>query len=141
MPLEARDRYGQTPLHIACSAGTEPAMALHLIEAGANIHVPDYLGGWNPLHAAARGGDAITTEALCNRNADVNATARDGSTALHRACAWCNTSVVETLLKNGANRQILNKSGRTALQGLGSGRSMGTEAKNVIVQCFKTNYE
>merc|ERR1712224_1161630 len=90
MPLESRDRYGQTPLHIACSAGTEPAMALHLIECGVDITKADYLGGSTPLHAAARGGDAITAEALCHRGVDVNATADDGSTALHRACAWCN---------------------------------------------------
>jgi len=141
MSLDMRDRYGQTPLHVACAVGTEPAVALHLIEAGVNIHRTDFLGGWTPLHAAARGGDAITAEALCSRGVDLNAIADDGSTALHRACAWCHTAVVELLLKAGANRQIMNKEGRTALQELGSGRELGTEAKNAIFNTFQKNYD
>jgi len=139
LPVDTRDRYGQTPLQIACSAGTEPAMALHLLESGASIHTKDYIGGWTPLHAAARGGDNVSAEAMLNRNADMNATADDGSTALHRACAWCNTAVVETLLKAGADRQMMTKDGRTALQQLGTGRSMGTEAKNAIFKSFQRN--
>merc|ERR1711977_282174 len=126
MSVNMRDRYGQMPLHTACSAGTQPAMVLQLLDLDADTGAKDYLGGWTPLHAASRGGDAIAAEALCSRNVDLDALAQDGSTALHRACAWCNTAVVETLLKAGADRTIRNKAGRTALQELCSGRTMGT---------------
>lgn len=140
MSIEMRDRYGQTPLHVACAAGTQPATALHLLEKGADAHLRDYLGGWTPLHAAARGGDAVTAEALCKAGVDVDAVADDGNTPLHRACAWCRPAVVEVLLQAGANRTMMNKAGRTALQDVGAGRSVGTEEKNAIVRSFHQNY-
>ncbi len=55
------------PLHVSCAAGTQPAMVLHLLDLDADVSAKDYLGGWTPLHAAARGGDMIAAEALCTR--------------------------------------------------------------------------
>lgn len=71
---------------------------------------------------------------------DIDAIADDGNTALHRACAWRRPAVVEVLLQAGANRTAMNKAGRTALQDVGTGRSVGTEEKNAIVRGFHQNY-
>lgn len=64
-------RYGQTALHVACATGARStAVALMLIEActdNSKLEMKDFYGGKTPLHAAARGGNAAVTKALCDR--------------------------------------------------------------------------
>ena len=82
----------------------------------------------------------MTVTALVEKKVDVDSQADDGSTPLHRACAWGNSAVVDVLLGAGASRQIKNKAGMVAMQEIGMGRDVGTDAKEAIVKSFHSNF-
>jgi len=65
---------------------------------------------------AARGGDAAALRALLGRKADVNATAADGTTALHWAARRDDVAMVEALLRAGAKVGATTRLGVTPLQ-------------------------
>ncbi|HZJ32435.1 MAG TPA: ankyrin repeat domain-containing protein [Vicinamibacterales bacterium] len=64
----------------------------------------------------ARGGDAAALRALLGRKADVNATAADGTTALHWAARRDDVAMVEALLRAGAKVGATTRLGVTPLQ-------------------------
>src|SRR5579864_1519081 len=55
------------------------------------------------LAEAVKNRDAVATEALLKRHADVNVSTADGSTALHWAAHWDDLATVERLILAGAN--------------------------------------
>jgi len=65
---------------------------------------------------AARDGDRALAVALIERQADVNATEPDGTTALHWAAFNRDTDLVERLLRAGANPNAANDYGATPLR-------------------------
>lgn len=95
---------------------------------------------------------------MTHRGVDINATADDGGTALHVACAWGCHEVVKQLLEvraesanarrfeqlcwmqAGADRFILNKESHSALQEVCRGTKTTTESKNMIQDAFKNVY-
>ena len=54
--VEARDKYGMTPLHMAALQNKNPAVVFALIEAGAKVNARGP-GGFAPLHRAAMGNE------------------------------------------------------------------------------------
>ena len=83
--LEARDRFGNVPLHYA--AEISPSLTSALIEAGASLEVKSP-GGYTPLHYAAGYGSyegKFTVPLLLRAGAAVNVKDRDGATPLHLA--------------------------------------------------------
>lgn len=53
---------------------------------------------------------------MIDTGADMKITNNGGSTPLHIAALLCRTEIVDALLNNGADKNVLNKAGRTALE-------------------------
>ena len=67
------------PLHSA-AAGNHTALALRLMEAGADVNAAQH-GGFTPLMSAAQNGNAELVQALLAAGADSSATTEDGRSA------------------------------------------------------------
>jgi ankyrin repeat protein len=84
-----------TPLHAAV-AGGHVDVSLLLIEAGADVNVPD-AGGHTPFHIAAEGGYLPVARALLARGADAHAVDAEDRTPLARAVARGHTEIVDLI--------------------------------------------
>ncbi|NQU44885.1 ankyrin repeat domain-containing protein [bacterium] len=109
MTLErhGRRKGGRTPADYA-------ALALLLIDNGADVNVVDIDGGSNgPLHYAtfSKG----VTESLIEHGANVNAKNSQGDTPLHDAIRVGYMDVIPILLNHGADPMIPNNNGKTPL--------------------------
>src|SRR6266545_7898708 len=110
----ATNRYGVTPLSLACQNGSM-AMVELLLAQGADPNTA-LRGGETVLMTAARTGKVGPVKALLSRDAKVEAKERRGQTALMWAAADGHAAVVELLLKAGADfRSALPDSGFTPL--------------------------
>lgn len=110
----AENRYGVTPLSLACINGSA-AMVTLLLDAGADANAT-LRGGETALMTAARTGKLAVVQALLARGANVNATLpQGGQTALMWAAAEGHTAVVEALLAAGADFRTTLESGFTPL--------------------------
>ncbi len=110
----AANRYGVTPLSLACT-NANGAMVDLLLKAGAdpNAALP---GGETPLMTAARSGALHAVKALLSSGAVVDAKdARRGQTALMWAAAEGHPDVVNMLIKAGASVAARLPSGLTPL--------------------------
>jgi len=101
--VNATNRYGVTPLSLACQNGNAAIVEL-LLERGADPNTT-LRGGETALMTAARTGRPGPVQALLKRGADVNAKERRGQTALMWAAADGHAAVVELLIKAGADIQ------------------------------------
>ena len=102
--VRAANRYGATPLLLACINGSAP-MVERLLNAGAdpNTAMPE---GDTVLMTAARAGNVAVVKALVAHGADVNARETwKGQTAVMWAAAANNAAVVEALVAAGADAQ------------------------------------
>ncbi|MDO8538801.1 MAG: ankyrin repeat domain-containing protein [Opitutaceae bacterium] len=109
----AQNRYGVTPLSLACVNGSA-AMITLLHQAGADPNAP-LRGGETPLMTAARTGKLDAVKALLVRGVDVNARLPQGQTALIWAAAEGHRAVVDTLLAAGADFRTPLDSGFTPM--------------------------
>lgn len=110
--VKASNRYGVTPLSLACTNGNA-AMVELLLKAGADVNAA-LPGGETPLMTASRTGNAQIVKALIARGAEVNANVR-GQTALMWAAAEGHADAVEALLKAGADLNARLESGFSPL--------------------------
>ena len=81
--VNAKEKYGNTPLHIAATAGGVGIAEL-LISKGAKVNARDDIGE-TPLHIAATAGGVGIAELLISKGAKVNARDDIGETPLHIA--------------------------------------------------------
>ncbi|WDK16644.1 hypothetical protein CGRA01v4_07927 [Colletotrichum graminicola] len=114
---QAGGDYGQTPLHLAASAGRGSVVWL-LLENGAD---PRRLDSRNrtPLHCAAASGDVEVCRMLLRKDGDylVHAADQHGKTPLHVAATEenSNSAVIGVLLEHGADLRRVDSERRTAL--------------------------
>src|SRR5688572_21041143 len=73
------------------------------------------IGAQGSLIDAAKNGDAAAVRAMIAKKADVNATAADGTTALHWAVQRDDVVMVEALLRSGAKPGVATRLGVTPL--------------------------
>ena len=111
---DTANRYGMTPLSLACTNGSGPMVAL-LLKAGANpnLAIP---GGETPLMTASRTGKVEAVKELLAAGADVQAKeGRRGQTAIMWAAAEGNVEVIEALIQAKADFRAKLESGLTPL--------------------------
>jgi ankyrin repeat protein len=112
--VKAANRYGVTPLSLACTNGNAAIVAL-LLKGGADPNTP-LPGGETPLMTAARTGSLAVVKALLSHGASVDPKEeRRGQTALMWAAAEGHAAVVEALIDAGADFRIRLASGFTPL--------------------------
>jgi ankyrin repeat protein len=98
--VNARDRRGQTVLHIAASHGHKVLVEL-LLAKGADIAAKGPAGG-TALHGASRFGHRDVVELLLAKGADINARRYNGQTPLSVAKEQGHEKVAELLRQHGA---------------------------------------
>lgn len=104
-----------SPLHLAVYKSDNNLDILKkLIQAGANLHVVEYLRDWSPLHAACYSGKYEAAKVLIENGADVNIIGRnhinypllDVSTPLYLAIKKNHNNIVELLCRHHAHLEI-----------------------------------
>lgn len=121
--VNCRDASARTPLHIAAYNGHTLTVQA-LIAEGADIFCVDGLEKTSLHHAAWKGYLEVAI-LLIDVGADVNALDRWGKSPLHHAAEWGEgpggpgthlyTAVSELLLSSGADKDVQDMKGRTAL--------------------------
>jgi len=103
LDIDAKDSYQKTPLHVAARKGHKKLTEL-LLQHDADIEATTGNGETPLLGASAfnERSDTSVVQTLIKHHANVMARNGPGGTGLHWACLNGNTSVVEELLKNGA---------------------------------------
>lgn len=107
--INCRDRSARTPLITALQLGYND-IALALIQAGANVSLSD-CNGKAPIHYA----NADLIPALLKAGADINQKDLEGNTPLH---CTTNTSIINTLIENGADLTATNGANQSCLEHL-----------------------
>jgi ankyrin repeat protein len=118
--INGGDNGGQTPLHYAIQGINPTINARHLIEekgadpniANANGVTPLYLVVFYPKIVNL----SLIELVLRHKQVDIDASIKDGSTALHYAIDQNNVNVVRVLLEKGADPNKRNNGGRTPLR-------------------------
>ncbi|XP_074251732.1 ankyrin repeat domain-containing protein 18A isoform X1 [Saimiri boliviensis] len=111
--VDARDRQGRTPLHLACALGHVEVVTL-LVSRKCQIDIDDRLNR-TPLMKAVHGQEEACSIILLEHGADPNIQDVYGNTALHYAVYNSVTSLAEKLLSYQANIEAINKEGNTPL--------------------------
>lgn len=108
------DDDGMTAILCACNNGSVELIQL-LIDYGASITDSDYRLD-NCLMKAARGNNInVMEKLLCNDKININEQDANGNTALNIATMCGNKEAIEILLRDGANVNIRNHYGKSAL--------------------------
>ncbi|KAF8475577.1 26S proteasome non-ATPase regulatory subunit 10 [Kalaharituber pfeilii] len=113
--VNAKNYNGQTALHFTASK-SNLSIARLLISHGATSRVKDKIMQQLPLHRAAAVGSVPMIRLLLEDKSPVNATDRNGYTALHHAIAEGHGDAALELLKAGAETDKKDVDGMLALQ-------------------------
>jgi len=113
--INASNRHGQTPLHLAAKQGNSELMRL-LLEQGALVDAAESAAGYTPLHTAATQGRADLCELLIRYGAEPDVLTGNLESPLHLAIEKGHAGVVAVLLKYRARLDVRNKNGLTPLQ-------------------------
>jgi len=111
--VEAKNEYGNTPLHRA-SYDNQIKTAKLLIDRGADVKAKDN-NGQTPLHWASIENYIELAELLLDRGADVKAKDDDGETPLHWASYNNHIEIAKLLLGAGADVDAKGDDGHTPL--------------------------
>ncbi len=113
--VNARDRHGMTPLHVAVVRDRDHGQTVAaLLAAGADVNARAG-NGCTSLWAAIEYGRAAALQLLIATGADVNIKAPDGSTPLHWAAFNDAPEAIWALLAAGARVNESNTRGETPL--------------------------
>lgn len=110
--VNATDEAGTSPIHLAALNGDEAMLDL-LILAGADLNLRNETDRETVLFKCASAGNLIATEAIIKAAAkhhvtlDINAKSSSGKTALYEAAQEGYEDIVDTLIKAGANVNLL----------------------------------
>ena len=113
--IDARNKFGQTPLMIACQKKNHVAV-FRLLKHGANPDAKDNFG-WGPMHYAVHAGEPVIIGLLIQHGAKLNIMDEKGMTPLLMGVKSQNTMAVRMLLEADAlvNRRRWRMSSPTPL--------------------------
>ncbi|MBT4884838.1 MAG: hypothetical protein HON55_01630, partial [Legionellales bacterium] len=97
--LNAKDKYGFTPIHLAIVQDNLELVKLFLGRDPNIINTADNYANINPLHIAVSFGHIDIAEFLINKDADVNAKDKSGSTPMHMAIIQVDKKIAKGLIK------------------------------------------
>ncbi|WP_298519494.1 ankyrin repeat domain-containing protein [uncultured Kordia sp.] len=110
--INSKNEAGYTPFLLACYNGNVEVVEF-LVTKVENINGVSTYG--TPLMAAVYKKDEKIIDILLKNNVDVNKADANGTTALHYATLFNNTSIAEKLINAGAKANKKDGSGKTAL--------------------------
>jgi len=129
--VNAKNKYGSTPLHRAASGGHKEITEI-LIAKGADVNAKNHRG-MTPLQFAAMKGHKEIAELLIAKGADVNAKENHGRTPLHGAAFHGHKEVVELLITQGADVNAKNEDVETPLdRAIRNNLNISTEIANLL---------
>ncbi len=105
--VNARNQFGQTPLHAVTSAD----IARILVEKGADVNVKDAEFGMTPVFFHK----VETAKIIVDAGADINFKGKNGNTPLMWYAYNGYWDGIKFLLDNGADINVINEEGSTAL--------------------------
>jgi ankyrin repeat protein len=123
--IDARMKDGCTPLHLASIHGYLQVVEL-LLTSGADGNAGDYDTGRTPLHYAILHADENSEQfirRLLKEGVNINAGAKNGSTALHFAASLGHLEIAKLLVESGAEINAVDNAGRTPLHLAAEGRN------------------
>ncbi len=107
---EVRNDKDESVLMLAALKGYLP-LVKQLVDNDADVNKP----GWTPLHYAASTGQVAVIEFLLDNSAYIDAESPNGSTPLMMAAMYGSPEAVKVLIQAGADLNIKNQLGLTAL--------------------------
>ncbi|MEG4215943.1 ankyrin repeat domain-containing protein [Microcoleus sp. Pol14C6] len=113
LDVNARDKFGNTPLHLAVDRGSQDIAEL-LIANGARVNVRN-AKGQTPLYRAIAIGHNEIAALLINNGTDVNNIDGSGTTPLHKAAHYGNVKILKLLIAKGAEINIQDNQIKTPL--------------------------
>jgi uncharacterized protein len=126
--VNALNPEGETPLFAAVVSGSGQDVEVMriLLAAGADPSIRDQKWGMNPLHMAAAHGQLAEAKLLlaAGLNVDLKEAGNDHYTALQDAIDRNHPSMVELLVKHGADFNLVNGHGLTPLAMAGANEEM-----------------
>ena len=133
------NKRGRTALLLGCFYRQMDSVKV-LLEAGANPSVADE-EGFSCLHAAIDGYcSKDTVQALIDHGAHIDATRKDGTNALLRACTTGQSDSVMFLLEAKADTNIAKPNGNTCLHEAINGHCNGEALQKIVQQGVSVNY-
>ena len=108
--VEVRNNKDESPLMLAAIKG-QLDICRQLIARDADVNKP----GWTPLHYASSGGMTNVVQLLLENYAYIDAESPNGSTPLMMAAMYGSADTVKVLLLAGADANLKNSLGLTAL--------------------------
>jgi ankyrin repeat protein len=111
--VEAKDRSGSCPLHVAARVGNNDIIDI-LLNAGAGVNKFDN-SGRTPLHVASLKGFMHTCSKLLDHGSSVNFIDNNGRLAAHYAASIGHDRLLGLLLGYGSDTQIADSTGQTLL--------------------------
>lgn len=110
--VNARDKFGRTPLLVAARYGRTDMVA-RLLECDPDTSLPEN-GGGTPLHLAAKHAP-VEVVMMLFRAIDIDTPDAMAKTALHHACLRGRAEVAEALLDGGASTEAVDSGGCSPL--------------------------
>lgn len=107
---EVRNASDESPLMLAALKGYLP-LVKRLVDNDADVNKP----GWTALHYAATGGHVPVIEFLLDQSAYIDAESPNGTTPLMMAAMYGSPEAVKVLIQAGADLNLKNQLGMTAL--------------------------